>query len=48
MATALYDDRTVLKVLGMRRTMFVEPRELVPVVHGAVTRKRSRSRNESD
>ena len=38
MAKALYDDRTVLKVLGMRRTMFVEPRELVPVVHGAVTK----------
>ena len=36
-AQALYEDRSVLKVLGMRRTMFVEPRELVPVVQAAVT-----------
>ncbi len=36
-ADALYDRRSVLKVLGMRRTMFVEPRELVPVVQAAVT-----------
>src|SRR6188508_3253643 len=36
-AAALYEKRTVLKVLGMRRTMFVEPRELVPVVQAAVT-----------
>ena len=36
-ADALYDKRSVLKVLGMRRTMFVEPRELVPVVQAAVT-----------
>src|SRR5215203_2644664 len=36
-AAALYEQRSVLKVLGMRRTMFVEPRELVPVVQAAVT-----------
>jgi len=35
---ALYDDRTVVRILGMRRTMFVVPRELVPVVHAACTR----------
>jgi hypothetical protein len=35
---ALYDDRTVVRMLGMRRTMFVEPVELVPVVHAACTR----------
>ena len=38
MTRALYDDRTVLKVLGMRRTMFVEPRELVPIVHYSVAK----------
>jgi hypothetical protein len=32
---ALYDDRTVVRLLGMRRTMFVEPLDLVPVVHAA-------------
>ncbi|WP_199433135.1 winged helix DNA-binding domain-containing protein [Qaidamihabitans albus] len=29
---ALYDDRTLLRLLGMRRTMFVVPRELAPAV----------------
>ena len=29
---ALYEDRTLLKVLGMRRTMFVVPLELAPVL----------------
>src|SRR5215217_3127775 len=36
-AEALYEQRSVLKVLAMRRTMFVEPRELVPIVQAAVT-----------
>lgn len=36
---ALYDDRTLVRLLGMRRTMFVVPVELVPVVHAACTRK---------
>lgn len=31
----LYDDRSVIRMLGMRRTMFVEPLELVSVVHAA-------------
>ncbi len=35
---ALYDDRSLVRVLGMRRTMFVLPVELVPVVHAACTR----------
>ena len=35
---ALYDDRTVLRMLGMRRTMWVVPVELAAVVHGACTR----------
>lgn len=35
---ALYDERTVVRMLGMRRTLFVEPSELVPVVHAACTR----------
>ena len=32
---ALYDDRTVLRMLGMRRTLFTVPRELAPVVHAS-------------
>lgn len=35
---ALYDQRTLVRILGMRRTMFVVPRELVPVVQAACTR----------
>ena len=34
----LYDDRTLVRILGMRRTLFVVPRELVPVVYAACTR----------
>lgn len=34
----LYDKRTLVRVLCMRRTLFVVPRELVPVVHAACTR----------
>jgi hypothetical protein len=29
---ALYDDRTIVRMLGMRRTMFVVPTPLVPIV----------------
>jgi hypothetical protein len=32
---ALYDDRTLVRMLGMRRTMFVVPRELVGVVQSS-------------
>lgn len=35
--TALYDDRTLLRMLGMRRTMFVVPTSLAPIVHAACT-----------
>ncbi len=35
---ALYDDRSVVRILGMRRTLFVVPVGLVPVVHAACTR----------
>ncbi len=35
---ALYVDRTVVRMLGMRRTLFVVPRELVPIVQHACTR----------
>lgn len=35
---ALYDDRVLLRMLGMRRTMFVVPVELAPVVQAACTR----------
>jgi hypothetical protein len=34
---ALYDDRTLVRVLGMRRTMFVLPTDLWPAVHVACT-----------
>jgi Winged helix DNA-binding domain len=34
---ALYDDRALVRLLGMRRTMFVEPVELMPVVQAACT-----------
>jgi hypothetical protein len=35
---ALYDERSLVRVLGMRRTLFAVPRELVPVVYAACTR----------
>jgi hypothetical protein len=35
---ALYDERALLRMLGMRRTMFVVPVELAPVVQAACTR----------
>ncbi len=34
---ALYEDRALVRTLGMRRTMFVLPVELVPVVQAACT-----------
>jgi hypothetical protein len=34
----LYDERVLIRMLGMRRTLFVMPRDLVPVVHAACTR----------
>ena len=34
---ALYERRTLVRMLGMRRTMFIVPVELVPVVHCACT-----------
>ena len=37
LAKALYDDRSLLKILGMRRTMFVVPVALAGVIHAAVT-----------
>src|SRR5918999_2882955 len=33
----LYDDRTLVRVLAMRRTLWVIPRELLPVIHAAAT-----------
>jgi hypothetical protein len=34
---ALYDDRTLARILAMRRTMFVVPVDVVPVMHAAAT-----------
>jgi Winged helix DNA-binding domain len=34
---ALYERRSLVRILGMRRTMFVEPVELMPVVQAACT-----------
>ena len=39
---ALYEERSLVRVLGMRRTMFVVPAGLAPVVHGACTRALAR------
>jgi hypothetical protein len=44
---ALYEDRTVLRMLAMRRTLFVEPVDLAPVVqwaasHAVAVRERAR------
>jgi hypothetical protein len=36
-ATALYDDRTLVRLMAMRRTLFVVPQETVPVVHHAAS-----------
>jgi hypothetical protein len=35
---ALYEERTIVRVLGMRRTMFVVPVGMAPVVHASCTR----------
>jgi hypothetical protein len=35
---ALYEDRELVRILGMRRTMFVVPLDLAPVVQAACTR----------
>ncbi|MBJ7601480.1 MAG: hypothetical protein DLM67_08830 [Candidatus Nephthysia bennettiae] len=35
---ALYEDRSLVRILGMRRTMFVLPLEIASVVHAACTR----------
>src|SRR5262249_50870216 len=34
---ALYEARSLVRMLGMRRTMFVLPRELAPIVQAACT-----------
>ena len=36
---ALYDERTLIKPMAMRRTLFVVPRELVPAVAGSAGRR---------
>ena len=44
---ALYEDRSLVRMLGMRRTMFVVTADFAPVVHAAATRtvaERERSR----
>ena len=35
---SLYEERALVRMLGMRRTLFVVPRDLVPVVYAACTR----------
>jgi hypothetical protein len=35
---ALYDDRTLVRILGMRRTLFVVPSDLAAVVHASSTK----------
>jgi winged helix DNA-binding protein len=36
--SALYDDKELIRMLGMRRTMFVVPREVAPIIQSACTR----------
>jgi hypothetical protein len=36
---ALYDERSLLRMLGMRRTMFVVPAELAPVIQAGCTKE---------
>ena len=36
-ARVLYEDRTLLKVLGMRRTMFVSPVAIAAIIHSATS-----------
>ena len=36
--TALYDDRSLVRMLGMRRTLFVVPRDLAAVIEEACTK----------
>jgi hypothetical protein len=46
---ALYEERALVRMLAMRRTLFVEPADLVPVVHAAAARavaRRERTRLE--
>jgi hypothetical protein len=46
---ALYDDRVLVRMLAMRRTMFVVPLEDVPIVHAAASvgvARTERKRNE--
>ena len=38
MARALYEERSLLKVLGMRRTMFATTAEIAAIINSAVTR----------
>ena len=35
---ALYDDRSLVRMLGMRRTMFAVPADVAPIIHAACTR----------
>src|SRR5881392_3239841 len=35
---ALYEERALVRMLGMRRTLWIVPRELVPIVYAAATR----------
>ncbi len=37
-AARLYEDRELVRILGMRRTMFVVPLDLAPIVQAACTR----------
>ena len=37
MDRALYDDRTLVKQLAMRRTLFVFPRDLLPAAWGSAS-----------
>ena len=40
---ALYDERSIVRMLAMRRTLWAVPRELVPVVFAAASQRRRSS-----
>ena len=48
MERALYDDRTLVKQLAMRRTLFVFPRDLLPAAWGSASARVAGHRVDAD
>ena len=45
---ALYDERTIVKQLAMRRTLFVFPRDLLPAAWGSASARVATSERQAD